>query len=163
MMGRLYAPWRSAYLMGEQTPGCLFCNFAAAGAAGDREHLILERGRHWFVVINRYPYTTGHVMVVCNRHLERISDLAPAEGAELVDLMAKCERAIARAYGPDGINVGANLGRSAGAGIVGHFHMHLVPRWTGDTNFMSAVGETRVVSEDLDATYDRLARALREA
>lgn len=161
MMGRLYAPWRSAYLMSEQTPGCLFCNFAAAGPGDDRAHLILERGRHWFVVINRYPYTTGHIMVVCNRHLERISDLAPDEGAELVTLMAKCERAIASAYGPDGVNVGANLGRSAGAGIVGHFHMHLVPRWTGDTNFMSAVGETRVVSEDLGETYERLARALR--
>jgi ATP adenylyltransferase len=148
--------------MGEQTPGCLFCSFASASADGDRARFVLERGRHWFVVINRYPYTTGHVMVVCNRHLERISDLAPEESGELVALMAKCERAIARAYGPDGVNVGANLGRSAGAGIVGHFHMHLVPRWTGDTNFMSAVGETRVVSEDLNDTYDRLARALRE-
>jgi len=146
MMGRLYAPWRSAYLMGEHEEGCLFCRLAAAGVEEDRAHFILERGRYWFTVINRFPYTTGHVMVVCNRHLEKLGDFTPEEGAEMVRLLARCERAIARSYGPDGINVGANLGRSAGAGIVGHFHMHLVPRWQGDTNFMSAVGETRVVS-----------------
>jgi len=158
MMGRLYAPWRSAYLMGEPTQGCLFCGFAKAG--NERENFILERGRHWFIVINRYPYTTGHVMVVCNRHVEQMSDFSVEESAEMVVLLAKCERAIHAVYAPDGINVGANLGRSAGAGIVGHFHMHLVPRWHGDTNFMSAVGETRVVSEDLNDTYQRLKDAL---
>lgn len=158
MMGRLYAPWRSAYLMGEHSEGCLFCAFAAS--SDDRGNFILERGRHWFVVINRYPYTTGHVMVVCHRHVEKLSDFDQEEGAELVHTLARCERAIAEAYAPDGVNVGANLGRSAGAGIVGHFHMHLVPRWHGDTNFMSAVGETRIVSEDLNDTYERLRRAL---
>jgi ATP adenylyltransferase len=159
MMERLYAPWRSAYLMGEPEPGCLFCTLVASQE--DRAHFILERGRHWFVVINRYPYTTGHTMVVCNRHVERMSDFDAAEGAELVHLLARCERALAAAYRPDGVNVGANLGRSAGAGIVGHFHMHLVPRWQGDTNFMSTVGETRVVSESLDDTYERLLGALK--
>ncbi len=162
MMGRLYAPWRSVYLMGEPVDGCLFCNFAA-DPSQDRAHFVLERGREWFVVINRYPYTTGHLMVVTRRHVEKVSDLGVEEGGEMVQLLARCERAITRAYGPDGINVGANLGRSAGAGIVGHFHMHMVPRWHGDTNFMSAVGETRVVSEDLNDTYDRLQRALRES
>ena len=162
MMGRLYAPWRSVYLMGEPAQGCLFCNMAAAGPERDREHFVLERGRNWFVVINRYPYTTGHVMVVSRRHIEKVADFQGDEGAEMVMLLARCESAIKRAYGPDGINLGANLGRSAGAGIVGHFHMHTVPRWHGDTNFMSAVGETRVVSEDLGQTYDRLLSALRE-
>ena len=162
MMGRLYAPWRSAYLMGEPSQGCLFCNFAA-DPSQDRANFVLERGGAFFVVINRYPYTTGHVMVVCLRHVEKVSDLADHEGAEMVQLLAKCERALSRAYHPDGINVGANLGRSAGAGIVGHLHMHMVPRWHGDTNFMSSVGETRVVSEDLNDTYERLLRALREA
>jgi ATP adenylyltransferase len=162
MMGRLYAPWRSAYLMGEPTHGCLFCNFAA-DPAQDRANFVLERGGTFFLVINRYPYTTGHVMVVSMRHVEKVGDLTEREGAEMVGLLARCERALSRAYAPDGINVGANLGRSAGAGIVGHFHMHMVPRWHGDTNFMSAVGETRVVSEDLNDTYDRLQRALREA
>ncbi len=161
MMGRLYAPWRSAYLMGEPERGCLFC--ALVSSPDDRANLILERGRHWFVVINRYPYTTGHTMVVCNRHVERMSDFDAAEGAELVHLLAKCERALAAAYQPDGVNVGANLGRSAGAGIVGHFHMHVVPRWQGDTNFMSAIGETRVVSESPDDTYQRLLKALASA
>ncbi|HEX5132011.1 MAG TPA: HIT domain-containing protein [Candidatus Krumholzibacteria bacterium] len=146
--------------MGEHEQGCLFCRFASA--PGEREHFILERGTRWFVVINRFPYTTGHVMVVCNRHVDRISDFDGDEAAELVHLMARCERAIGRAYSPDGVNVGANLGRSAGAGIEGHFHMHLVPRWHGDTNFMSSVGETRVVSEDLNDTYERLLKALRE-
>jgi ATP adenylyltransferase len=99
-------------------------------------------------------------MVVCNRHVERVSDFDAEEGAELVRMLARCECALAAAYRPDGVNVGANLGRSAGAGIVGHFHMHVVPRWQGDTNFMSAIGETRVVSESLDDTYDRVRRAL---
>jgi ATP adenylyltransferase len=148
--------------MGEPASGCLFCNFAA-DPSQDRANFVLERGGAFFVVINRYPYTTGHVMVVSMRHVEKVSDLAGPEGAEMVQLLARCERALSRAYGPDGINMGANLGRSAGAGIVGHFHMHMVPRWHGDTNFMSAVGETRVVSEDLNDTYDRLQRALREA
>jgi ATP adenylyltransferase len=124
---------------------------------------VLERGTAFFIVINRYPYTTGHVMVVCMRHVEKVSDLTEREGSEMVHLLAKCEGALSRAYGPDGINVGANLGRSAGAGIVGHLHMHMVPRWHGDTNFMASVGETRVVSEDLNDTYDRLLKALGEA
>jgi ATP adenylyltransferase len=162
MMGRLYAPWRSVYLMGEPVEGCLFCNMASAGPGEDTANFVLERGREWFVVINRYPYTTGHLMVVSRRHVEHVSDFQKDEGAEMVHLIARCEGAIKRAYGPDGINLGANLGRSAGAGIVGHFHMHMVPRWHGDTNFMSSVGETRVVSEDLRETYDRLLRALRE-
>ena len=160
MMDRLYAPWRAAYFMTEAEEGCLFCRMVSS--RDDRAHHILERGVSWFVVINRYPYTTGHVMVVCNRHVEKLGDFQGAEGAEMVGLLARCERAIAKVYAPDGINVGANLGRSAGAGVVGHFHMHVVPRWQGDTNFMSSVGETRVVSEDLNDTYDRLRRALGE-
>lgn len=164
MMGRLYAPWRSVYLMGGQpASGCLFCEIAAAGTDRDRDNFVLERGREWFVMINRYPYTTGHVMVVSRRHVEKVSDLGAEEGAEMVHLLARCERAIKRAYGPDGINLGANLGRSAGAGIIGHFHLHMVPRWHGDTNFMSVVAETRVVSEDLHVTYDRLLGALGES
>jgi ATP adenylyltransferase len=148
--------------MGEPVQGCLFCNFAA-DPSQDRANFVLERGTAFFIVINRYPYTTGHVMVVCMRHVEKVSDLTEREGSEMVHLLAKCEGALSRAYGPDGINVGANLGRSAGAGIVGHLHMHMVPRWHGDTNFMASVGETRVVSEDLNDTYDRLLKALGEA
>lgn len=159
-MDRLYAPWRAAYFMNEKDDGCLFCRMAAS--KDDRANFILARGDAWFVVINRYPYTTGHVMVVCNRHVERVGDFQDDEGGEMVRLLARCERAIARVYTPDGVNIGANLGRSAGAGVVGHFHMHVVPRWQGDTNFMSSVGETRVVSEDLNDSYEKLRRALAE-
>lgn len=156
-MERLYAPWRAAYFMAEEEDGCLFCRMAAS--KDDRAHMILARGEGWFVVINRYPYTTGHVMVVCNRHVERVGDFRDGEGAEMANWIARCERALVSVYAPDGINIGANLGRSAGAGVVGHFHMHVVPRWQGDTNFMSAVSETRVVSEDLNDTYEKLRRA----
>jgi ATP adenylyltransferase len=156
-MKRIYAPWRATYLMSGHKSGCLFCDLARVEAAAeDREHYILERGEHCYVIVNRYPYTTGHVMVVCNRHVERMGELRPEESTEMWELMGKCERALDEAYKPDGINIGANLGRSAGAGIVGHLHLHLVPRWHGDTNFMSAVGETRVISEDLGETYQRL-------
>jgi ATP adenylyltransferase len=137
---------------------CLFCELA--GATNDRDHYILERGEHCYIIINRYPYTTGHVMVVCNRHVEKFGDLDAAESSEMMEMMARCENALAQAYDPDGINVGANLGRSAGAGIVGHLHVHLVPRWHGDTNFMSAIGETRVISEDLNDTFERLRAVL---
>jgi ATP adenylyltransferase len=138
-------------------PECLFCDLV--GQKNDRENFILMRGNEWYVIVNRYPYTTGHVMVVSNRHVERMGELSESEGAELMALMARSERALIAAYNPHAINVGANLGESAGAGIVGHLHMHLVPRWHGDTNFMTSIGETRVVSEGLEDTYERLLSA----
>lgn len=122
----------------------------------DENNRILFRGNHCFVIINAYPYSNGHVMVVCNRHVEKFSELSPDESAELMALLSRCEQAIVEQYNPGGINVGANLGRSAGAGIEGHLHVHLVPRWHGDTNFMTTVGEMRVISEDLADTYKRL-------
>ena len=160
MKDRLYAPWRSSYLMDESAreDGCLFCRIRDEET--DPKNFVLERGDRWYTIINRFPYTTGHVMVVCNRHVECLADLDDTEGAELTALLARCERALRREYRPDGINMGANLGRSAGAGIMGHLHVHLVPRWHGDTNFMSTIGETRVVSEDLGDTYRRLKKAL---
>jgi ATP adenylyltransferase len=153
---RIYAPWRVTYLMGEHKSECLFCELVNASPESDAENYILERGRLWYVIVNRYPYTTGHMMVVCNRHVENVAKLTDEEGSELIALMGKTESVLRETYHPDGINVGANLGRSAGAGIVGHLHVHLVPRWHGDTNFMSSIGETRVVSEDLGDTYRRL-------
>jgi len=122
----------------------------------DEKNRILYRGSTCFVIINAYPYSSGHVMVVCNRHTDQLSDLSTEESAELMKMIARCEASIIDAYQPGGINVGINLGRSAGAGILGHLHVHLVPRWHGDTNFMTAVGETRVISEDLAETYARL-------
>lgn len=146
---------------GEQMKGCLFCDVFRDD--DDRKNLVLARAGHWYLIINRYPYTTGHIMAVTNRHVATFAELEPDEGRELTEILARSERAIQSAYAPDGINMGANLGRSAGAGIVGHLHVHLVPRWQGDTNFMSVVGETRVVSEDLNDTYDRIRRALDES
>ena len=137
-----------------QDPECLFCKFQASG--DDDKNRVLYRGKHHFVIVNAYPYSNGHVMIVCNRHVEHFSDLGRDENVELAELVGRCEKALLDVYSPGGINVGANLGRSAGAGVVGHLHIHLVPRWHGDTNFMTAVGETRVISEDLLETYKRL-------
>jgi ATP adenylyltransferase len=153
-MKRIYAPWRAVYLNSEPTSECLFC--VIPGERDERKSGVLGRGVHCFVVINSYPYTTGHVMVVCNRHVEHLSDLSEAENTELMRMAARCEQAILGEYEPDGINIGVNLGRSAGAGILGHLHIHVVPRWHGDTNFMTSVAETRVISEDLAVTYERL-------
>ena len=138
----------------EGTVDCLFCSLRDDDR--DAQNLILHRGKHSYVIINKYPYSNGHVMVVCNRHVEHFGDLEEEESIELHDLITRCEGALLDGYKPGGINLGANLGRSAGAGILGHLHVHLVPRWHGDTNFMTAVGETRVISEDLNETYRRL-------
>jgi ATP adenylyltransferase len=138
----------------ESPSDCLFCTIQQQEA--DENNWIVHRGKHFYIVINAYPYSTGHVMVVCNRHIEHFSDLSAEENTEMTALVARCERAILTDYKPDGINIGANLGRSAGAGIVGHLHVHLVPRWHGDTNFMTTVGETRVISEDLGETFTRM-------
>ncbi len=138
----------------EKTDECLFCSLV--GEKAGIEHWIIHKGRHWFVVINTYPYSSGHLMVVCNRHIEKLHDLTDEENAELMPLLMRTEKALREAYSPDGINIGANLGRSAGAGIEGHLHIHLVPRWHGDTNFFTTIGETRIISEDLKETYGRL-------
>ncbi|MBN1886278.1 MAG: HIT domain-containing protein [Candidatus Krumholzibacteriota bacterium] len=153
-MDRVYAPWRSRYFTMQAQEGCLFCgiqketNDAAVG--------ILARGEHWFVILNAFPYTNGHIMVVARRHIERIGEIDRAAGAELLSMLAAAERAIDEAYRPDGMNVGVNRGPSAGAGIAGHLHFHLVPRWRGDTNFMTTLADTRVVSEDLGESWRRL-------
>ena len=159
-MKHLYAPWRAEYLMsGTDASGeCLFCVLPAEN--DDRKNMILERGENWYVMVNKYPYTTGHVMVTCNRHLERFSDLNESEGGDLPGMLARWERVLDKAYRPHGINLGVTLGRSAGAGVEGHLHIHLVPRWQGDTNFMSSIGDARVISEDLNDTYERLKKAL---
>lgn len=143
-------------MKGDKRAGCLFCDIAKED--NDRDNWIIHRGKHCFVVVNVYPYANGHIMVVCNRHVERLSALSPPESRELNAVVAASERAILDIYEPGGINIGANIGRSAGAGIEGHLHMHLVPRWHGDTNFMTAIGATRVISEDLVDTYERFTR-----
>ena len=154
-MDRIYAPWRSKYFTLEKSGGCLFCGIQKEEE--DRRVGILKRAEHWFVILNLFPYTSGHIMIVANRHIESFSELDDEQGAELVRLCALSERALREAYHPDGMNVGVNLGASAGAGVVGHLHLHLCPRWTGDTNFMTSVAETRVVSEEMEESYKKLA------
>jgi len=153
-MDRLWAPWRLAYVTAAPAPAneCIFCD-AQAGRQAD---LLLFRGRHCFVILNLYPYNNGHLMVVPNRHLSALETLQPEEQVEMMALARVSEMALNEAYRPHGINVGINLGKAAGAGIENHLHMHVVPRWSGDTNFMTAVGETRVLPEDLGATVARL-------
>lgn len=154
-MDRIYAPWRSKYFTLENKGGCLFCEIQKEEE--DRRVGILKRAEHWFIILNLFPYTNGHIMIVANQHIESFSELYDEQGTELVRLCALCERALREAYHPDGMNVGVNLGVSAGAGVVGHLHVHLCPRWTGDTNFMTTVAETRVVSEEMEESYKKLA------
>jgi ATP adenylyltransferase len=153
-MERLWSPWRSAYVTGASgdTSGCIFCNIDQPG----RDELVLVRGRFTYVILNLYPYNNGHLMVVPYRHIPNLAATNADEQAELMRFTRLAEMAITEAYAPQGINMGINLGRPAGAGVVDHVHIHAVPRWSGDTNFMTALGNTRVLPEDLMATKKRL-------
>lgn len=158
-MDYLWTPWRYRYIASAQKgEECVFCH--AVDAKDDRETLIVLRGESNFVILNRYPYTSGHVMIVPYAH---VADLASAEAETLDEMMQLAKRlqvALRETYRPEGFNIGMNLGRAAGAGIVGHLHLHVLPRWAGDANFMTVVGETRVEPEELATTYDRLQAAL---
>jgi ATP adenylyltransferase len=150
-----------AYVGGSLPPsGCVFCR--AIAADDDPGHLVLKRAARTFLILNAYPYTSGHLMAVVNRHLASVVDAAPEELAELMQLAGEATRLLRAEYRADGFNIGINQGRVAGAGIEDHLHVHVVPRWNGDTNFMSVVGEVRVLPEALDATYRRLRTRLDE-
>ena len=154
-MDYLWTPWRYQYVTkGELPSGCVFC--AAAGGGDDRASLIVHRATHNFIILNRYPYTNGHVMVVPFQHVSTLQDMAEEALLEMMRLARECEKHLRATYRPDGLNIGMNLGRSAGAGIAGHIHMHILPRWVGDTNFMTVTGETRVLPEDLQVTWEKL-------
>ena len=158
-LDRLWAAWRSDYVgaSGDVAAGesgdCVLCRVVA------EDSHVVWRGALVAVVLNAYPYTTGHVMALPQRHQSELEELDPEEAAELWTATADAVRAVKGAYRPHGLNVGANLGRAGGAGVPGHLHLHVVPRWDGDTNFMTTVAETRVLPESLDATFDRLRRA----
>jgi ATP adenylyltransferase len=143
---------------GSPEAACVFC--AALGAGDDRRALILHRGTRAFLILNAFPYASGHVMAVITRHVATLETATAEELAEAMTLIQSATRALDAAYHPDGFNVGLNQGRVAGAGVLGHLHIHLVPRWNGDTNFMPVIGDTRVLPESLETTYDRLAAAL---
>jgi ATP adenylyltransferase len=143
---------------GDAPPGCVFCTALAAG--DDRRTLIVHRGTLAFLILNAYPYASGHLMAAIVRHGAGLADATPAEITEVMLLVQSAIRALRSVYRADGVNVGVNEGRVAGAGIPDHLHVHVVPRWTGDTSFMTAIGETKVLPETLTTTYDRLAAAL---
>jgi len=159
-MDYLWTPWRYQYVSQPAAaggnPACIFCE--ALKRKDDAETLILFRGRKNFVLLNRYPYTTGHAMVAPYEHVGEL-ERAPAETlAEMVELCQRLQRAFAKEYKPDGYNLGMNLGRIAGAGVADHLHMHVLPRWAGDTSFMTTVGEARVEPEELATTFEKLKR-----
>ena len=152
--GRLWAPWRSAFLRAPRQRRCIFCRAAVLGK--DRIHHVVARGRHALCLLNRYPYTNGHLLLAPYRHVGTLDVLTAEEWAELFQMSQDFTRRLRRTLHPQGFNLGMNLGRSAGAGIPGHLHLHLVPRWTGDTNFMSVMGNAKVLSQSLEELYDLL-------
>lgn len=160
-LDRLWAPWRMTYIRKAEEPaGCLFCRVARSSA--DRRDLVLARHGHALLMLNRYPYNPAHLMVAIRRHVGQFRQLSPEEGSDLLALTALAETALEREYSPHGMNYGVNVGRVAGAGFPGHLHMHLVPRWNGDTNFMPVVARTRVLPESLERTWTRLRKAIGE-
>jgi ATP adenylyltransferase len=153
-MEHIWSPWRFKYIADAgREPGCVFCR---ARDGNDRDYLIVHRGKLNFVILNLFPYTTGHLMVVPNDHLPSLTDLSDAVLSEMMQLTRRAQAALEIEYKPDGFNIGMNLGRAAGAGVADHLHLHAVPRWSGDANFVSIIGETRVMPEDLLTTYQKL-------
>lgn len=162
-MERLWTPWRMAYIKGEaRHEGCVFCDLPALDASNDPDSLILGRGNRAFIIMNKYPYNSGHLMVAAYRHIAAYEDLDLDEHTEIAALVQRCVRALGEVYHPEGYNIGVNQGRAAGAGIVDHLHAHVVPRWAGDTNYMTTVGETKVLPETLEETYAKLRPLLRD-
>jgi len=160
-MEKMWAPWRKKYLMSlaKEEEGCIFCNMPAMGESHDPENHIIHRGESNFIILNLYPYNNNHLMIVPYRHLANFEDLTTDETAEMCDLLQILLRTFKKMLNPDGFNAGLNLGRTAGAGIHEHLHLHLVPRWSGDTNFMPVLAGTKVISESLDESYRHLKKA----
>jgi ATP adenylyltransferase len=158
-MDHLWAPWRMAYIGAEPEPGCLFCRLLE-DPSRDGENLVVWRPEGAIVVLNKFPYNSGHLMVAPVRHTGDLAGLEPAETADVMSAVQESVRLLRRAMSPGGLNVGANLGRAAGAGIPDHLHFHIVPRWDGDTNFMPVLAETKVIGEHLEATLAKLRQAL---
>ena len=160
-MDYLWTPWRYAYVSSSgKTSGCIFCD--AVNDGDDSKSGIVYRGKSCFVILNAYPYTPGHVMVVPYAHLDELQKLSAEAAHEMMDLSQRMESVLRELYHPDGINLGMNIGKAAGAGIAGHIHMHVLPRWVADANFLSVVGETRILPETLDVTWKRISGAFAE-
>lgn len=158
-MDYLFTPWRYRYIAdAKKDDGCIFCR--ALDLKNDTEALIVFRGAKNFIILNSFPYTPGHVMIVPYAHSADFAACDAETIAEMMQLAQRTQTALASIYKPEGYNLGMNLGRCAGAGVTGHFHLHLLPRWTGDSNFMTVISETRLEPEDLKTTYEKLHRAL---
>ena len=167
-MDLIWTPWRYRYMAGTQEAiakgkssddSCIFCELLAR--ENDAETYIVFRGESNFVILNAFPYTSGHLMVVPYKHIGELPALDAATLSEMMQLTQRMQGALMRIYSPNGFNIGINQGRAAGAGVAGHIHQHVVPRWIGDTNFMSVIGETRLAPEDLATTYNKLRKELR--
>lgn len=161
-MDYLWTPWRSRYMEAKKIPGiCIFCD-AARDPAEDARNLVIFRAAHCFIILNRYPYTSGHLMIVPYEHVATLSGTAAGAAAEMIELARRTELVLQAVYNPDGINIGMNIGEAAGAGIAQHVHLHMLPRWSGDANFMTAVAHARVIPEALDDTFRKLRGAFAE-
>jgi len=157
-MDHLWTPWRYAYVStADKATGCIFCELPKLG---DAEARIVHRAQHCYTVLNAFPYTLGHVMIVPFQHLDELQKLPSAVAHEMIGLAQKMECALHRLYSPDGVNLGMNIGKAAGAGVAGHVHMHVLPRWAGDSSFVTVIGETRILPETMETTYARLREAL---
>ncbi|MEW5807791.1 MAG: HIT domain-containing protein [Acidobacteriota bacterium] len=155
MYENIYAPWRFKYVTSSSdSDECILC--AARGAGKDEEKYILFRGRYGFIILNLFPYNNGHLMIVPNDHVIYLSDLSPETLQEMLEMASKCEDILRKVYAPKGFNIGMNIGKCAGAGIKDHLHLHVIPRWEGDTSFISILSGTRIIPEDIDTTYQKL-------
>ena len=157
-MNHLWSPWRAKYIasgVDAQSPICVFCRLAAEDDK-DEANLVLHRGTHNFVALNLYPYITGHLMVIPYQHISDLDLTGKEISDEMMDLAKRAQTALREVYSPAGYNLGMNLGAAAGAGIADHLHLHVLPRWAGDTNFVTTVAETRVIPESLETTYSKL-------
>ncbi len=159
-MKRLWAPWRIEYIKKPKEKECLFCRVIKED--NDRENLVLYRGKHGFIILNKYPYNNGHLMVAPYKHIATPLDLDAEEDVDLAYLVKLCMKILTETMKPQGFNIGANIGKAAGAGIEDHYHIHIVPRWMGDTNFMPIISDTKVIVEYLYDTYDNLYKSLME-
>ena len=158
-MDRLWNPWRFQYVTKEKQPaGCIFCDLPREGR--DEENLIVYRGSFNYIILNRYPYTTGHLMVVPFQHTDSLQGIDEAAAQEMFALVRTADAKLRQVYRPKGMNLGMNLGEAAGAGIAEHIHMHVLPRWIGDANFLTVIGETRILPEELAETYRKLKAVL---
>jgi ATP adenylyltransferase len=159
-MQTLWAPWRISYILNGKENGCIFCN--RQHEAGDNNNLVLKRGEHAIIMLNKYPYNNGHLLVAPTRHVGFLEDLQPEEMSELMVAIQRAVVLLKQVYSPQGFNIGANLGKVAGAGVADHLHFHIVPRWEGDTNYMPILADTRVIPEQLQDTYQRLAQVFKD-